>query len=85
MVILVFAAVIAVTCLDPGLSNCNTQIVLVNINGDDVENIHPVQQLGENAWIVQYLMHGGHSSANNGTSFLFNLLAFFFFSNFGNS
>uniref|UniRef100_A0A8C6PIU0 ADP-sugar pyrophosphatase n=1 Tax=Nothobranchius furzeri TaxID=105023 RepID=A0A8C6PIU0_NOTFU len=34
-----------VTCLDPGLSNCTTQIVLVNINGDDVENIHPTQQL----------------------------------------
>ncbi|KAM9705385.1 ADP-sugar pyrophosphatase isoform 1-T2 [Menidia menidia] len=35
-----------VTCLDPGLSNCTTQIVLVNINGDDVENINPTQQLG---------------------------------------
>ncbi|PWA20068.1 hypothetical protein CCH79_00016045, partial [Gambusia affinis] len=34
-----------VTCLDPGLSNCTTQIVLVNINGDDVENINPTQQL----------------------------------------
>ncbi|KAM4523961.1 ADP-sugar pyrophosphatase [Fundulus diaphanus] len=34
-----------VTCLDPGLSNCTTQIILVNINGDDVENIHPTQQL----------------------------------------
>uniref|UniRef100_A0A3Q2QYA2 ADP-sugar pyrophosphatase n=1 Tax=Fundulus heteroclitus TaxID=8078 RepID=A0A3Q2QYA2_FUNHE len=34
-----------VTCLDPGLSNCTTQIVLVNINGDDMENIHPTQQL----------------------------------------
>uniref|UniRef100_A0A3Q2C9U0 ADP-sugar pyrophosphatase n=1 Tax=Cyprinodon variegatus TaxID=28743 RepID=A0A3Q2C9U0_CYPVA len=34
-----------VTCLDPGLSNCTTQIVLVNINGDDVQNIHPTQQL----------------------------------------
>uniref|UniRef100_A0A3Q2C9U1 ADP-sugar pyrophosphatase n=1 Tax=Cyprinodon variegatus TaxID=28743 RepID=A0A3Q2C9U1_CYPVA len=33
------------TCLDPGLSNCTTQIVLVNINGDDVQNIHPTQQL----------------------------------------
>ncbi|XP_037837014.1 ADP-sugar pyrophosphatase isoform X2 [Kryptolebias marmoratus] len=37
-----------VTCLDPGLSNSTTHTVLVNINGDDVENIHPVQQLGEN-------------------------------------
>uniref|UniRef100_A0AAY4EX39 ADP-sugar pyrophosphatase n=1 Tax=Denticeps clupeoides TaxID=299321 RepID=A0AAY4EX39_9TELE len=34
-----------VTCLDPGLSNCTTQIVMVNINGDDLENIHPTQQL----------------------------------------
>ncbi|XP_055009641.1 ADP-sugar pyrophosphatase isoform X2 [Boleophthalmus pectinirostris] len=34
-----------VTCLDPGLSNCTTQIVMVNINGDDPENIHPTQQL----------------------------------------
>ncbi|KAM4569427.1 ADP-sugar pyrophosphatase [Odontesthes bonariensis] len=34
-----------VTCLDPGLSNCTTQIVLVNINGDDMENINPTQQL----------------------------------------
>ncbi|XP_053097642.1 ADP-sugar pyrophosphatase isoform X2 [Pangasianodon hypophthalmus] len=34
-----------VTCLDPGLSNCSTQIVMVNINGDDIENINPTQQL----------------------------------------
>ncbi|XP_062338618.1 ADP-sugar pyrophosphatase [Osmerus eperlanus] len=34
-----------VTCLDPGLSNCTTQIIMVNINGDDPENIHPTQQL----------------------------------------
>ncbi|KAM9335015.1 ADP-sugar pyrophosphatase [Symphorus nematophorus] len=34
-----------VTCLDPGLSNCTTQIVMVNINGDDMENINPTQQL----------------------------------------
>ncbi|CAL8242406.1 unnamed protein product [Merluccius merluccius] len=34
-----------VTCLDPGLSNCTTNIVMVNINGDDMENIHPTQQL----------------------------------------
>ncbi|KAF0029462.1 hypothetical protein F2P81_018567 [Scophthalmus maximus] len=34
-----------VTCLDPGLSNCTTQIILVNINGDDMENINPTQQL----------------------------------------
>uniref|UniRef100_A0A8C5EYU2 ADP-sugar pyrophosphatase n=1 Tax=Gouania willdenowi TaxID=441366 RepID=A0A8C5EYU2_GOUWI len=34
-----------VTCLDPGLSNCTTQIIMVNINGDDMENINPTQQL----------------------------------------
>uniref|UniRef100_A0A3Q1G382 ADP-sugar pyrophosphatase n=1 Tax=Acanthochromis polyacanthus TaxID=80966 RepID=A0A3Q1G382_9TELE len=38
-------AVTPVTCLDPGLSNCTNQIVLVNINGDDMENINPTQQL----------------------------------------
>lgn len=38
---------IAVTCLDPGLSNCTTQIIMVNINGDEMENINPTQQLGE--------------------------------------
>lgn len=37
----------AVTCLDPGMSNSTTQIVTVNINGDETENIHPTQQLGE--------------------------------------
>ncbi|KAJ8384334.1 hypothetical protein AAFF_G00205870 [Aldrovandia affinis] len=36
-----------VTCLDPGLSNCTTKIVMVNINGDDPENVHPTQQLGD--------------------------------------
>ncbi|XP_031732768.1 ADP-sugar pyrophosphatase isoform X3 [Anarrhichthys ocellatus] len=36
-----------VTCLDPGLSNCTTQMVMVNINGDGGENINPTQQLGE--------------------------------------
>uniref|UniRef100_A0AAQ5XUA1 ADP-sugar pyrophosphatase n=1 Tax=Amphiprion ocellaris TaxID=80972 RepID=A0AAQ5XUA1_AMPOC len=40
-------AVTPVTCLDPGLSNCTNQIILVNINGDDMENINPRQQLGE--------------------------------------
>uniref|UniRef100_A0A673NIQ9 ADP-sugar pyrophosphatase n=1 Tax=Sinocyclocheilus rhinocerous TaxID=307959 RepID=A0A673NIQ9_9TELE len=34
-----------VTCLDPGLSNCTTQMVMVHINGDDLENINPTQQL----------------------------------------
>lgn len=37
----------SVTCLDPGLSNCSTHIVMVNINGDDLENINPKQQLGK--------------------------------------
>ncbi|KAG2459905.1 NUDT5 pyrophosphatase, partial [Polypterus senegalus] len=32
-------------CLDPGLTNCTTHIVTVNINGDDPENIKPKQQL----------------------------------------
>lgn len=40
---------IAVTCLDPGMSNCTTQVILVNINGDEMENINPTQQLGEQA------------------------------------
>uniref|UniRef100_A0A673K4Y0 ADP-sugar pyrophosphatase n=1 Tax=Sinocyclocheilus rhinocerous TaxID=307959 RepID=A0A673K4Y0_9TELE len=35
----------SVTCLDPGLSNCTTQMVMVHINGDDIENINPTQQL----------------------------------------
>ncbi|XP_037552219.1 ADP-sugar pyrophosphatase [Nematolebias whitei] len=45
-----------VTCLDPGLSNCTTQIVLVNINGDDMENIHPVQQLGDGEFVEVILL-----------------------------
>ncbi|MGH0136907.1 UNVERIFIED_CONTAM: hypothetical protein FKN15_036749 [Acipenser sinensis] len=32
-------------CLDPGLTNCTTHIVKVNINGDDPENIKPKQKL----------------------------------------
>ncbi|XP_076153463.1 ADP-sugar pyrophosphatase [Alosa pseudoharengus] len=43
-----------VTCLDPGLSNCTTQIVMVNINGDDVENVNPTQQLGEGGKFFYY-------------------------------
>lgn len=42
-----FCLVLSVTCLDPGLSNCSTHIVMVNINGDDIENINPTQQLGK--------------------------------------
>uniref|UniRef100_A0A8C2DHQ5 ADP-sugar pyrophosphatase n=1 Tax=Cyprinus carpio TaxID=7962 RepID=A0A8C2DHQ5_CYPCA len=34
-----------VSCLDPGLSNCTTQMVIVHINGDDTENVNPTQQL----------------------------------------
>lgn len=45
-----------VTCLDPGLSNCTTQIVMVNINGDDPENIHPTQQLGEGEFVEVILL-----------------------------
>ncbi|XP_028811286.1 ADP-sugar pyrophosphatase [Denticeps clupeoides] len=45
-----------VTCLDPGLSNCTTQIVMVNINGDDLENIHPTQQLGEGEFVEVVLI-----------------------------
>ncbi|XP_015248288.1 PREDICTED: ADP-sugar pyrophosphatase [Cyprinodon variegatus] len=45
-----------VTCLDPGLSNCTTQIVLVNINGDDVQNIHPTQQLGDGEFVEVILL-----------------------------
>ncbi|XP_058883266.1 ADP-sugar pyrophosphatase-like isoform X1 [Acipenser ruthenus] len=33
-------------CLDPGLTNCTTHIVTVNINGDEPENIKPKQKLG---------------------------------------
>ncbi|XP_075328174.1 ADP-sugar pyrophosphatase [Odontesthes bonariensis] len=45
-----------VTCLDPGLSNCTTQIVLVNINGDDMENINPTQQLGDGEFVEVILL-----------------------------
>nr|XP_020457034.1 ADP-sugar pyrophosphatase isoform X1 [Monopterus albus]XP_020457035.1 ADP-sugar pyrophosphatase isoform X1 [Monopterus albus] len=50
------AGVTPVTCLDPGLSNCTTQIVLININGDEVENIHPTQQLGEGEFVEVVLL-----------------------------
>lgn len=45
-----------VTCLDPGLSNCTTQIVMVNINGDELENIHPMQQLGDGEFVDVILL-----------------------------
>ncbi|KAK1790334.1 hypothetical protein P4O66_014243 [Electrophorus voltai] len=45
-----------VTCLDPGLSNCTTQIVMVNINGDDIENINPSQQLGDGEFVEVILL-----------------------------
>ena len=45
---------VAVTCLDPGLSNCTTQMVMVNINGDEGENINPTQQLGEKPDVYTY-------------------------------
>ncbi|XP_023278702.1 ADP-sugar pyrophosphatase [Seriola lalandi dorsalis] len=45
-----------VTCLDPGLSNCTTQIVLVNINGDEAGNINPTQQLGDGEFVEVILL-----------------------------
>ncbi|CAK6959888.1 ADP-sugar pyrophosphatase [Scomber scombrus] len=45
-----------VTCLDPGLSNCTTQMVMVNINGDDMENINPTQQLGEKTQSISLIV-----------------------------
>ncbi|XP_034529385.1 ADP-sugar pyrophosphatase [Notolabrus celidotus] len=45
-----------VTCLDPGLSNCTTQIVMVNINGDEGENINPTQQLGDGEFVEVLLL-----------------------------
>ncbi len=50
----VSSACLLVTCLDPGLSNCTTPMVMVHINGDDSENINPTQQLGEwrSTWLL---------------------------------
>ncbi|XP_072769240.1 ADP-sugar pyrophosphatase isoform X2 [Nerophis lumbriciformis] len=45
-----------VTCLDPGLSNCTTQMVMVNINGDEMENINPTQQLGDGEFVEVILL-----------------------------
>ncbi|XP_067283267.1 ADP-sugar pyrophosphatase [Pseudorasbora parva] len=45
-----------VTCLDPGLSNCTTQIVMVHINGDDIANINPTQQLGDGEFVEVVLL-----------------------------
>ncbi|XP_040030083.1 ADP-sugar pyrophosphatase [Gasterosteus aculeatus] len=45
-----------VTCLDPGLSNCTTQMVMVNINGDEGENINPKQQLGDGEFVEVILL-----------------------------
>lgn len=45
-----------VTCLDPGLSNCTVQTVLVNINGDEMENINPTQQLGDGEFVEVILL-----------------------------
>ncbi|XP_037617084.1 ADP-sugar pyrophosphatase isoform X2 [Sebastes umbrosus] len=45
-----------VTCLDPGLSNCTTQMVMVNINGDEGENINPTQQLGDGEFVDVILL-----------------------------
>ncbi|XP_070996788.1 ADP-sugar pyrophosphatase-like isoform X2 [Oncorhynchus clarkii lewisi] len=46
-----------VTCLDPGLSNCTTQIVMVNINGDDLENTNPTQQLGKLGNLLKFFFY----------------------------
>ncbi|XP_016412778.1 ADP-sugar pyrophosphatase-like isoform X3 [Sinocyclocheilus rhinocerous] len=46
----------SVTCLDPGLSNCTTQMVMVHINGDDIENINPTQQLGDGEFVEVILL-----------------------------
>lgn len=53
------------TCLDPGLSNCTTQMVLVNINGDEMENINPTQQLGECVWAFVKWNHPFSQEAGN--------------------
>ncbi|KAJ8381548.1 hypothetical protein SKAU_G00023260 [Synaphobranchus kaupii] len=45
-----------VTCLDPGLSNCTTTIIMVNINGDDPANIHPTQQLADGEFVDVLLL-----------------------------
>nr|XP_023664651.1 ADP-sugar pyrophosphatase isoform X1 [Paramormyrops kingsleyae]XP_023664652.1 ADP-sugar pyrophosphatase isoform X1 [Paramormyrops kingsleyae] len=45
-----------VSCLDPGLSNCTTHVVMVNINGDDPENLNPTQQLGEEEFVEVVLL-----------------------------
>lgn len=45
-----------VTCLDPGLSNCTTPMVMVHINGDDSENINPTQQLGDGEFVEVILL-----------------------------
>lgn len=45
-----------VMCLDPGMSNCTTHIVAVHINGDDLENINPSQQLGDGEFIDVILL-----------------------------
>ncbi|XP_032360603.1 ADP-sugar pyrophosphatase [Etheostoma spectabile] len=45
-----------VTCLDPGLSNCTTQIIMVNINGDEGENINPKQELGDGEFVEVILL-----------------------------
>lgn len=46
----------AVTCLDPRMSNCTTHIVAVNINGDELENVNPSQQLGDGEFVDVILL-----------------------------
>ncbi|XP_041113642.1 ADP-sugar pyrophosphatase [Polyodon spathula] len=50
------AGVSPAICLDPGLTNCTTHIVTVNINGDDPENIKPKQKLGDGEFVEVVLV-----------------------------
>ncbi|XP_036375572.1 ADP-sugar pyrophosphatase-like [Megalops cyprinoides] len=45
-----------VMCLDPGLSNCTTQFVMVSINGDDPDNLRPTQELDDGEFIDVILL-----------------------------
>nr|XP_033815088.1 ADP-sugar pyrophosphatase isoform X1 [Geotrypetes seraphini]XP_033815089.1 ADP-sugar pyrophosphatase isoform X1 [Geotrypetes seraphini] len=45
-----------VACLDPGLSNCTTYIVTVNINGDDAVNVKPKSKPGDGEFVEVILV-----------------------------
>lgn len=70
--------ILSVTCIDPGLSNCSTQIVMVNINGDDSENINPAQQLGKAPVLSVHVIHETIPNPNLSYSLLMSLFFFFF-------